>query len=64
MDIGTNIRVEMAKRQMTTEGLAEKTGLAKSTISNYRNGKMTPSAENIYKVIRAIGCEADDIFKE
>ena len=64
MDIGTNIRIEMAKRNMTNLELAEKSGLAKSSISLYRNGKQTPSAENLYRVIKAIGCEMTDIVKE
>lgn len=52
--IGERIKEALKMRDMIQADLAEKTGLAKSAISSYINGKYEPKQQAIYLMAKAL----------
>lgn len=52
----------LAKSGMTQDDLACETDINSATISRYMNGEVTPSAFNVYKIARALGCSIEDLI--
>ena len=51
---------ELAKRNMTGQGLAEKAGVSKATVSSIKNGRSC-SRETAAKVAMALGMPVDEL---
>lgn len=65
--ISTNIKNIMKSRGITQMSLAEKTGISKSTISDYLNNKTLINPDNVQKVANALNVkksEIDPTFKK
>ncbi|OEK64399.1 hypothetical protein AST00_10850 [Staphylococcus equorum] len=65
--ISTNIKTIMKSRGITQMSLAEKTGISKSTISDYLNNKTLINPDNVQKVANALNVkksEIDPTFKK
>lgn len=45
------------------ERLSDLTGISKSTISRYLNGRTKPSMYNVYKIVDAAGCSINDLLR-
>ena len=52
----------MYRQGVTQKELSEETGISEMTISNYMNGKRTPSFYNVDKISKALKCSID-IFR-
>ena len=52
---------KMSLTPLTQEDLSELTGISRNTISKYTNGKATPSAHNLCKIARALGCSVSEL---
>ena len=63
-DFAKNLRVEMAKANITNLQLAAKSRVSKSSISKYRNGELEPGSDIIYRMAKAIDCKIQDLFRE
>jgi len=57
--LGARIRKMRKQKSMTQQDLAEKLGLAKSTISQYETGVNEPDAETLRKLADILGCSVD-----
>lgn len=55
VDVGTNIRVERARRNWTQATLVEQTGLSVSTVSQIEAGKQSPTLETLQRIADAFG---------
>lgn len=60
--IRDNIRAERARRNMTQQELAEKSGLSKASVYMYEAGKTTPSAYNISRIAEALNVGVDKLI--
>jgi transcriptional regulator with XRE-family HTH domain len=61
--IGDRIRQRRIDLELTQANLAEMTNIKKNTISNYENNVSSPSEENILKLMQALKCDANYLFK-
>ena len=48
---------------MTVVRLAELTGIARTTLINYRCGRTDPSAIAVAKIAKALGCTTDELLE-
>ncbi|EJE99193.1 helix-turn-helix domain-containing protein [Liquorilactobacillus mali] len=61
---GTNLRVEMAKLNLTTTKLYELTGISRNTITYCRYGRVKAlRSSTIKKLCKALNCTPNDLFK-
>ena len=58
---GILLRRVMAQKGFTQIGLAEATGLRQCQICNYTYGRSVPSYYAFDKIVRALGCSAEDL---
>lgn len=56
-----NLRIEMAKADMSAQTLAEKSGVSYDAIGQYLRGETTPLLETTYKIATALGCTPNDL---
>lgn len=63
-DFAKNLRVEMAKANMTNIDLAAKSRVSRSSISKYRNGELEPGSDIIFRLSKALECRIQDLFRE
>ena len=59
-EFGMRVRKIMGRKGITQIELAERTGIQQTLLSNYMNGKTTPSFYNIDKIAKALDCSADE----
>ena len=67
LQISSNIKRIMKSKGMTQLNLADKTGISKSTISDYLNNKTLINPDNVQKVADALNVkksEIDPTFKK
>lgn len=64
MEIGSKIRNLRQKMGLTQEELAERSDLTKGFISQMEHGNASPSVDNLYHVVSALGSNLSDFFKE
>lgn len=57
-----NLKVIMVQRGMNNLELADKTGIDRRTISEYRNLKGNPTLETIKKIAKALGINEKELF--
>jgi transcriptional regulator with XRE-family HTH domain len=62
MNFAKNLRVEMAKTNISRKDLADLTGISKSAISKYRSGKALPGVRILHKLRVALDCKASDLI--
>lgn len=60
--IGVKIRQQRKKRDMETKMLASEIGLSQGSISNIENGKQSITAERLWQIAVALGCDANDLL--
>ncbi len=63
MSIGENIRYLRKRAKLTQKKLADMTGVNEVTIRSYESGKYEPKTETIYKLVRALGCNINEILE-
>ena len=56
-----NLRIEMAKADMSAQELAEKSGVSYDAIGQYLRGDTMPLLETAYKLAQALGCTPNDL---
>ena len=61
--IGENIRGIRKKLGLTIETLAEKTELSHNFVGNIERGYGNASVYTLIKLMKALGCSANDVFK-
>ena len=55
----------MKEKNITSQALADKTGIAKQTIDQYRSGRRKePSFTNGLKIAKALGVDPYELIKE
>lgn len=60
-EFGMRLRRIMNLKGVTQEQLSVMTGIQQSQLSNYINGKTSPSFYNVDKIARALDCRTDDL---
>ncbi|MCD7879339.1 MAG: helix-turn-helix transcriptional regulator [Candidatus Gastranaerophilales bacterium] len=60
--VGMNIRVERVKRNISQEGLADMSGLARSTMGIVERGEQSPSLQTITKISNALNIDLYKLF--
>lgn len=60
-EFGRRLQEIMYFKCITQQELADRTGLHQWQISNYINGKNTPSFRTVDLIAKAIGCSTDDL---
>lgn len=55
------LRRIMQRKGITQTELSSETGIPQYLLSNYINGKTSPSFRNVDKIARALGCSTDDL---
>lgn len=60
-DIGTKLKSELNKKSMSQNELARRTGLSKSTISDYIRGDKLMTIYNLTIICQVLECRFSDI---
>ena len=60
-DVGPRLKRVRTQRQMTLTGLAEATGISKSTLSRLESGQRKPSLELLLPIVQAFGVPLDEL---
>ena len=63
MSVSTNIKREMARHDISTAELSERSGVSKGNITKYLAGHITPADEIIERLACALGCRVEDLCK-
>src|SRR4249920_3873217 len=61
-DIGTRLREERERVQISQRELARRIGLSASLISQIESGQSKPSVSTLYAIVTELGVSVDDIF--
>jgi transcriptional regulator with XRE-family HTH domain len=61
-DIGTRLREERDRVQISQRELARRIGLSASMISQIESGQSKPSVSTLYAIVTELGVSLDDIF--
>lgn len=61
---GMHLESMMIKKGYTQVRLSELTGISEVSLSNYINGKATPSLYNAEKIARALRCSTSDFYSD
>ena len=62
MEIGNNLKVWRAKRDLTQAELAEAVDVTRQTINAIEAGRYNPSLELAFELARHFDCDVEDIF--
>lgn len=57
MKIGSKIREERKKQNITQKELAEKTNISRSYLSDIEHNRYCPSVKLLDRIMKALGCE-------
>ena len=60
--VGMNIRIERIKRGISQEGLADMSGLARSTMGIVERGEQSPSIQTVTKIANALNIDLEKLF--
>jgi len=63
MRLLNHIKQHRARLDLTQQGLAEKVGVSRQTIIAIEKEQYVPSALLAFKIARALGMSADDLFE-
>lgn len=56
------LRGKRAERGLNQAELAEMSGVSVAAITSYENGGYTPSADKVFKLAEALGCDLNWLF--
>lgn len=59
LNMGENVKLARLRRELSAEQVAERAGIARSTLSAIENGASSVSLENLLKVLSVLGLEGD-----
>ena len=59
-EFGYRLRKKMYRKGLTQNDISLMTGIARTQLSSYMNGKHTPSLYIVDKIAKALGCSIDD----
>ena len=62
--IGMNIKLARTKCSIPQAELANKLGIEASYLSRIEKGRVPVSCERIYKIIKILNCQLEDIFPD
>jgi transcriptional regulator with XRE-family HTH domain len=62
MSIGENLKALRSRAGLTQGQLSERSGMQLTQISRIENNDTDPKASTINKLMKALGCSADDLF--
>lgn len=62
MILKCNIKAMRAKAKISQQRLYELSGINISMISEYENGKSTPTVYSLWKIAKVLGCKVDDLY--
>ena len=62
-DIGTRLREERERVQISQRELARRIGLSASLISQIESGQSKPSVSTLYSIVTELGVSVDDVFR-
>lgn len=60
-EFGIRMRKLMQRKSLLQSDLSEMTGIPQCSISNYMNGKTSPSFYNADKIAKALGCSLEEL---
>ncbi len=63
MDVSHGIRMAREKAALTQDQAAIKSGLSKSTIANYENGRRSPRLKELEKMAKAYNIEVESFLR-
>lgn len=63
MSIATNLKREMICRDINAAKLSERSGVSKSNITKYLEGKYKPAGDILERLAAGLGCEVSDLLK-
>ena len=58
---GENLKMMLKERGMSQRDLAEVSGLAESTISQYLHGHRLPTVKSVINIAHALGCSVNEL---
>lgn len=58
---GRRLYRRIISQGLTQKELSEKSGLSIITISQYVNGRTTPSFQNVFRLAKVLGCTVNDL---
>ncbi len=61
--LATRIRLWRVARGWNQQGLADRAGFARSTLSKIENGLLSPTFEILLKIARGFGCDLSDLVR-
>lgn len=64
MSIGSRIKEARKQKNLTQEELSSIVGVTKGAIANYENQVSTPKIEILFKLIKALGVDANYIYQD
>ena len=62
--IELRLREILAKRGITLKDFAAQSGLSQSNLSNYINGKISPTLDTVSRIASHLGIDAIELFKD
>ncbi len=57
------LRSVRKSKRLSLRDLSFRTGLGKSTISDFENGKSSPTLNQLESIAEALGCKMSDLYK-
>lgn len=63
MDVAHGIRLAREKVALTQEQAATKSGLSKSTIANYENGRRSPRLKELQRIAEAYNVDVESFLR-
>lgn len=59
--LASNLRAERARRDLSQEELAARSGVSVASLIKYESGEMTPGIDKIVSMAEALGCTPNDL---
>lgn len=59
--LASNLRAERARRDLSQEELAVRSGVSAASLIKYESGEMTPGIDKVVSMAEALGCTPNDL---
>lgn len=59
--LASNLRAERARRDLSQEELAARSGVSAASLIKYESAEMTPGIDKIVSMAEALGCTPNDL---
>lgn len=59
--LASNLRAERARRDLSQEELAARSGVSAASLIKYESGEMTPGIDKVVSMAEALGCTPNDL---